>query len=316
MSIVAQRNGLLEHAIEKRRRELADFASQLEMPAPTHIGEGVFACIAEISPEAAEMILSYHHIPNNRGKKQGAIECYADDIARGRWRLSHQGIAFNQRELLFDGQNRLHGCIRAGLPLVTAVFFNVNDNAMVNTDIGRTRSAVDAAGILGITVDGVKVTTRLMASARIIAYGPDCERHTMENQMELLRHLREPLVFIHDQFPAHIGRITIGAVLGAIGRASFHVDRERLIKFCQILKSGFIENRETDSAAGLLYRFLLASNSAGGSNQSQSYFKTENAIDKFIRKTNITKLYEGSQELYELPLSIKVKLGGMAAQVK
>lgn len=312
MSTTAQRNGLFERSPRGNRLEdIEEFAHQFDMPRPVHIGDGIYGCSAEITPAIAELILECHHIKNNRGKKSGSINCFSQDMANGRWRLSHQGVAFDENWLLFDGQNRLLSCVRAGVPFRTLVFFNIKDDALANTDTGVVRTAIDAARILGITIDDKTVTTRLMAAARVIAKGPTSQRDSIENQMEILRHLRDPLIYLHTSFPCHITRVTIGPVLGAIGRAYYSVDRQRLSQFCETLRTGFLENQDDDSAAGLLYRFLLTTNSAGLANGCKAYAKTESAIDKFIRRVKITKLYEESAELYELPMFVRAKLKGI-----
>lgn len=52
-----------------------------------------------------------------RGQRKAAlsrIARYVDDIERGYWSVTHQGIAFDEEGRLFDGQHRLRAIVEAG----------------------------------------------------------------------------------------------------------------------------------------------------------------------------------------------------------
>lgn len=95
-----------------------------------------------VTPEEAERWLLARH-PLNRAVAPKVVARYADDIKAGRWRLTHQGIAFDDQEKLIDGQHRLSAIVRAGLGiwLVVARYVACDaDAAKLACDVGRTRN--------------------------------------------------------------------------------------------------------------------------------------------------------------------------------
>lgn len=56
-----------------------------------------------------------------RALNRDLITSYANDMVRGRWAINHQGIAFDERGRLQDGQHRLWAIIRADIPVTMMV---------------------------------------------------------------------------------------------------------------------------------------------------------------------------------------------------
>ena len=61
--------------------------------------------IREVTPELAEEWLK-NRAPN-RKLRGTVVDSYASDMSAGRWRLTHQGIAFDEAGRISDGQHRL-----------------------------------------------------------------------------------------------------------------------------------------------------------------------------------------------------------------
>jgi hypothetical protein len=70
----------------------------------------------EVTPELAARWLKNNF--RNRSVREDVVSAYARDMANGRWVYTHQGIAFNDRDELIDGQHRLHAVILSGLAAV------------------------------------------------------------------------------------------------------------------------------------------------------------------------------------------------------
>lgn len=70
----------------------------------------------EVTPELAQRWLKNNF--RNRTVREDVVSAYARDMANGRWVYTHQGIAFNDRDELIDGQHRLHAVILSGLASV------------------------------------------------------------------------------------------------------------------------------------------------------------------------------------------------------
>lgn len=109
------------------------------MRAETVLGMPVRAerwgAIVTIQPEQAEKLLESQ--PSQRPVDERHVQVLSRDISAGKFTLTHQGIAFDESGLLFDGQHRLWACFTAGRAIRVWVFFN---EPRSNFDVVDTRS--------------------------------------------------------------------------------------------------------------------------------------------------------------------------------
>lgn len=66
----------------------------------------------DVTPAMAEMWLQHNF--NNRPVSLDTVRAYAREMKRGKWLPNHQGIAFNDRDELNDGQHRLMAIVLSG----------------------------------------------------------------------------------------------------------------------------------------------------------------------------------------------------------
>ena len=77
---------------------------------------------------------------------------YADDMLNGHWDLTHQGIAFNTKGELIDGQHRLAAIVKAGVTVKLLVNFDVEDSSHMDGGLKRSvRDALWMSGMIGET---------------------------------------------------------------------------------------------------------------------------------------------------------------------
>ncbi|MFF7414870.1 MULTISPECIES: hypothetical protein [Streptomyces] len=104
--------------------------------------EGNFVSrIVKVTPEIAATFLSRDSV--NRRLDMGQVRALAETILRGEWKLTHQGIAFDETGALLDGQHRLHAIIEANAPVEMLVFDGVARDVFPVLDTGKRRSAAD-----------------------------------------------------------------------------------------------------------------------------------------------------------------------------
>ena len=89
-----------------------------------------------VTPEMAMDWLENYNT-NNRRLSEKRIQVMARDIAEGRWRLTHVGIAFATDGTLIDGQHRLWAVIEAGIAVEFFVWRNVDPKTMMVIDCGQ-----------------------------------------------------------------------------------------------------------------------------------------------------------------------------------
>jgi hypothetical protein len=116
-----------------------------------------------VTPELAREYLA--HNTGNRPVDRSHVRRLADELRGGRWRRTHQGIAFDSQGVLKDGQHRLLAIIDTGIPAMLQVTTDVDPEAMDAIDQHRVRTA---AQILAMKAGIVKEGARLTAMARTI----------------------------------------------------------------------------------------------------------------------------------------------------
>lgn len=102
-----------------------------------------------VTPEMADEWLSEDVNQQNRPLSSDTVAFLARAIERGEWRLTHQGIAFDEDNKLIDGQHRLAAIRKAGLPVQVLITRGVPRSAFAVLDTGRKRTGRDAMALAG-----------------------------------------------------------------------------------------------------------------------------------------------------------------------
>lgn len=118
--------------------------------------------VVEITPEQATAILE-HCNTKNRAVKPYVIDRVRLALLDGTWRLNGETVIFSHGGRLLDGQNRLHGCVRAKVAIKTWVVFGQDPDVFRSIDRGASRSLADDFSIMG-----EKNCALLSAATRII----------------------------------------------------------------------------------------------------------------------------------------------------
>lgn len=105
--------------------------------------------IKTITPELAKEILQKNK--RNRPISDRIVSYYADQMKRGQWMLNGEGIIISDGGILLNGQHRLYAVIESGATIETLFITDVPDETFVTMDQGKTRTAGDVFGTLGIT---------------------------------------------------------------------------------------------------------------------------------------------------------------------
>lgn len=103
-----------------------------------------------VGPDLAQVILANHN-DHNRPIREGRVEYWADVMKNGRWRYTHQGIAFDVEGNLQDGQHRLAACVKADFIMDIGVSVGMPVENFKVVDIGGLRTGADVAHIAGYT---------------------------------------------------------------------------------------------------------------------------------------------------------------------
>jgi hypothetical protein len=99
-----------------------------------------------IGPEIAKYILDGYNDQNRPFKK--STDLIKNSISKNEWVFTMQTIAFNTKEHLQDGQNRLLACLNASEPIDTLIAWGADPKGRWAVDRGKPRSNSDHLAML------------------------------------------------------------------------------------------------------------------------------------------------------------------------
>lgn len=245
-----------------------------------------------VSPELAEKMLALN-ADNQRRKKLPTIARYAQDMRQGVWRLTHQGIAFNRRGFLHDGQNRLSGVIESGRAVLLTVWVNAGDDKeMAVTDVNAPRTVLDAANVVRMDFDSSAPAT-LWAAVRygIVNGGNLLHGLSHTQKLELLEEYNDKLQLVCSWFGSSkiarkIGSATVRA---AVFCAQFYVSHKTIERFVRVL------TEQLDPLPGervcQSFRQYVLTETVNSALVRDLFLKTCRAIESFANKAEPSKIY-------------------------
>lgn len=102
-----------------------------------------------ITPELALEMLKRNTANRNPSKK--AVEFYADQMQKGEWKTTSQGIAISTDDRIIDGQHRLMAIVKTKIPQTMVVTRGLDyDEVFSVYDTGKNRTAGDVLSIRGV----------------------------------------------------------------------------------------------------------------------------------------------------------------------
>ena len=253
--------------------------------------------VLAIAPQLAESWLA-GKAPNRRLRKR-VVERYANDMRAGQWRMTHQGIAFDETGALIDGQHRLAAIVRANMTVEMLVVRGIPRESQLDMDQHAKRGADDALTLAGFNADKTTVSI-----ARGLFHAA---RHTktdlsIEELAQFITRHRSAIDFARQLVDRKVRGVS------AVARAFYHEDKARLANFICVLITGVQgDPPRDDSSAILLRNLLLLTHASGGMNGSNAnrrvalYMKTIRAIELFCARKPVDKLYAASADGYLLP---------------
>jgi hypothetical protein len=245
-----------------------------------------------------------HANNHNRSVSDRVVQQYARDIKAGRWHLTHQGIAFDPRGNLLDGQHRLWAVVEAGVPVEMHVWFNVASVAQMVTDVGRIRRLADNLRLGGGLPNA---GTNELACLRAMLGRGNCPPLTPEEARQAMERHGEAVAFATEHLaPIKQRGILTAEVRAVVARAWYSADLARLKQFCEVLRTCVVE--EPAAKTVILLRTFLGTRGGGGATVRQErYGKTERALAAYLQgQEPLVRLHGMAEELFPLPEEEKV----------
>lgn len=168
-------------------------------PASAPLGKLLSQWI-DVTPEVAARWLKNNF--RNRPISEDVVAAYARDMTNGVWVPTHQGVAFNDRDELIDGQHRLSAIVRSGKTVRMMVTFGLASTiagsemtTMDAVDRGRTRSVADQLKIQHGMKNGA-VIAGMCATIGGICHGERTRRLSVGQTLEIYRAFQEPMDWV------------------------------------------------------------------------------------------------------------------------
>lgn len=255
----------------------------------------------EITPETAAKWLE-SNAEFNRKLRQSVVDRYARDMLNGEWNLTHQGIAFDTKGRLIDGQHRLAAVAKAGVSVKMTVVRDAPAGAFDHVDIGLGRTTADVLKAQGegwISHQHIAIARYMEAGANITAV--NIARSPFELR-EMVEMHKNALAFVFQNIERNVRGVTIAPVLAAVAVAYYsEMDRAKLADFLRLLVSGIAQEPGRDSTTIRLREWLRdVSGAASSAARMETFMKTQRVVKAYMDDEKLTKLYTPNEPCYTL----------------
>jgi hypothetical protein len=257
-----------------------------------------------VTPEMAKQWLSRR--PHNRPISKMTVELYATDMKEGRWRLTHQGIGFNENDELIDGQHRLMAILTCGIPCWMFVTRGIASDATGPIDEGKRRNVRDAMSLRNkdVTPQEVAIVYAFLHSTSAWVF----RKVSRSEVMDAMDNLAQPLDVICTALNLKTRRrrlVSPAAVGAAMLRCLLYDESyfEHLINFGDLLTGDPRSRYQLHEQTVQRFReALMSMNNGMKPKQHLIYGKTQSVLRGFLERRTLAHIYEAKEELFPLPL--------------
>lgn len=257
-----------------------------------------------VTPQMAADWLERNH--NNRNVTGPRVDLFVRLIREGKWCLTHQGVAFYDDGDLADGQTRLTAITKAGVAVWMFVTRGLPRETIHAIDGGRPRNVRDVLHFLGMSL-----TSHHVAVVRILWMQYQLQRR--EDAVVWDNNAVDTAVFaefasatkeaVDFAMPATKARgLSHGCLVAAVASAWFTEDRNRLLRFKQLIAEGAGADRDEQAAIKLRDFLLTTTLLAGGTSVRQELFmRCCTALRAFLERRPLNKLYCRPDSVFPIP---------------
>lgn len=251
-----------------------------------------------ITPDLAAMWLNTSNTAN-RNLSHRQVDKLAHDMSAGKWRTTHQGIAFYEDGELADGQHRLAAIVKSGIAQQMLVMTGINRADAIGIDQNRPRSVVDSLRISG---GDAWINKNVVAASRFLLCKGGSRVPTISEISAFAHTHRDCILFALSTFGKTRRNLSVAPVFAAVTVAAMNgVNRAKLAEFSEILLSG-VATSPAHMAAIRLREWLMKPESVrGAAYQNSVYLRTQRAIDAFAVGKPLARLLEPAEPLWNVP---------------
>jgi hypothetical protein len=251
-----------------------------------------------VAPEDASGMMDRNY-DRNRALRRTWVDYLAHTMVEETFYPTHQGIAFDEDGQLIDGQHRLEAIRKSGRGQWLLVATGIPRSAVLAMDRHARRRESDQ---IRVATDDLFPTYHDVSIARAMHLGFRADPTVRLDGQELVDFLRArgaAIAFAQRHFSSS-GYHRNAMVRGAIAKAFYHADHDRLDEFMVILNSG-LTNGPQDLGAIRVRDLVGRGVSNSGVARRDLIRKTCAALVYFLDHKPISKLYAIAEDPFPLP---------------
>lgn len=257
--------------------------------------------VITITPKmASNWLASYNN--HNRSLRDGAVAKYAEDMANGMWRFTHQGIAFYATGELADGQHRLAAIVKAGVAVPMLVTRNLPVATAVVIDQNAPRKAHDAIR-LGGGLDWIDRSAVAIARCALSELGIETNPRSISTVTDYAERHKELILKAMSFTSTKKRNLTNAGIVTSYFCALYAGEpEEKIYRFAQIMLNGEIVSPQENAAIKM--REYLLTNGPGvwvGWSRVETMYRLQRAIQLFCEGKHISKLVTVDHFIYPAP---------------
>lgn len=263
-----------------------------------------------VTPQLAEKWLDTK--APNRHISDATVMEYALVMEAGGWEETHQGIAFDDKGRLCDGQHRLKAItlLKPGAIVRLLVTRGLTKDEVLALDRGRVRDSADSLTIYR----GERVEKYTVAVANRVIHisphyaakagaTPGATWRVSTTELDVFLRAHEAAMLRALSLRHRVSKVGLtSALMGSlIFRAHYHLPSTRLDQFIDVIATGHYDDPDADSAALLLREHVMAKMQGYRGTNLMDHYRMERAIKAFWKKEKLARIYPSTEELFPLP---------------
>jgi hypothetical protein len=256
-----------------------------------------------VTPEMAAEWLKNNSL--NRPLRRMVVEAYKREMLAGRWKLTHQGIAFDPQMNILDGQHRLTAIKECGVSVWMLVTLNVESEARLVIDDHAKRDYADAIR-LGRGLEGID--SRVVGVLRMLVENL-CTKPTKAELAEVFIACAEPVKFFEELIHTKESGIGSAPACAALISAWFYEQNlDRLQLFASLLKHGMPPGYSEEDVVASVARDKLINKTwsvFGRVQRLDTYKRVQLAIQLFMLGHKKTRMTRPETTIYPWPVDDK-----------
>lgn len=276
-------------------------APQAWTPRPWTLSRsgGVEAKFVLVTPEMAQEVL-LHQNTQNRRQSMPLAKKYRAKMQTQRWHLTNQGIGFFRGGRLADGQHRLAAIVTSGIAQTILVVTGIDPDAAMAIDDVRARSEADRLRISGLEDESLVARSAVVRALSEMSLSFDRGRTLLTEEVaEVMELIRDDLDFVISSMPRKTRGMSHSCARAAVLTALLNgADRDRVARFCELVKSGTGATKAEGAAIRLRDYLMGPHTSSGSAIRKDIYLRSQRALKAFLDGHGITKLFAPPEPIW------------------